>query len=90
MAIPDGAFEVTYRIGVQNSEGDVFNLIPRTFALSDDSPIRTVVQTDAEYEAVMDSILEDTNATYPASGGYTVNAGRSYTCTQDGDTWPTP
>lgn len=88
MSIPTGAFEVTYHVNVQNGEGDVFNMIPRTFALVDDSPIRTLDQSDVEYQAMMENILESTNETYPASAGYTVAAWRQYTCTQAGDAWP--
>lgn len=88
MSVPSGAFEVRYQVSVGNLDGDVFVPPARVFPLEADGQFRTVAQLDAEYQAVMDSYVEEVNTAYPASGGYTVNGDRTYTCRQTGDTWP--
>jgi hypothetical protein len=90
VSVPAGASEVSYGFTVSNPD-EVFN-DRRVFQLAPVSDsVWSLQQTNDAIEAMMDSYLEDINLTYPASGGYTVDAFRSYTCQNvEGDTWPTP
>ncbi|QEQ93608.1 hypothetical protein SEA_ZUKO_30 [Streptomyces phage Zuko] len=90
MSIPAGANKVTYRFGVTNPDEVLFDV--REFTLGGNpTNVWSLQQTNDQIQTMMDNYLEDVNAAYPASGGYTVQASRTYTCQNvEGDTWPTP
>ncbi len=88
MSIPSGATKVTYTFGVTNPDEVLYDR--KEFELPS-SPVWSSQEMNDQVETMMNNYLEDINTTYPSSGGYTVEASRSYTCQGiEGDTWPTP
>jgi hypothetical protein len=88
MAIPSGAYAVTYRLWLfsdTDPENPVDTGIEQTFPLSAGAGATVMANEDAAAEAAMGAWKASMEAAYP---GVTVNANRQYLVRTETDSWP--
>ncbi|QBZ72075.1 hypothetical protein SEA_KRADAL_179 [Streptomyces phage Kradal] len=88
MAIPTGAYAVTYKLWLfsdTDPEAIVDTDIEQTFPLSTGSGSSVMDNEDAAAEAAMGAWKASMEGAYP---GVTVNARREYLIRSEPDTWP--
>lgn len=93
MSVPENSTEVSYTFNVMDggsnevfSDSRKYNLIHQG-----NYSIWSLQRVSDEVESMMDSYRQDINATYPASGGFTLSASRRFTQVNQnvvGDAWP--